>query len=206
MARVSESFLKNYSPWKEEVKDPVIFVVDMIRGFVKEGALHDEQIANIITPIQQLTEALQCRTIFVADAHPPTTREFQSYPSHCVIGTKESEVVEELQPYVQELFHKNSTNTFTCGDFQQFLKERLQQYQDIILVGCCSDICILQFALCFNAWLNEHNEVEKRIIIPIDGIDTYHIDHVHPAEENNEFAIRNMEANGIHIVTTITRG
>ena len=49
-------------------------------------------------------EALICdaeqRVIFIADSHPPKTREFNSYPSHCVIGTKDSEVIQELQPYV----------------------------------------------------------------------------------------------------------
>ena len=112
------------------------------------------------------------------------------------------EVVEELHPYVQRaVFNKNSNELhLQVFDFQQFLKERMPMYQDIVICGCCSDICIMQFALCLNAWLNEHNETKKRVIIPMDCIDTYHIDDVHDAVEWNEFSIRNMEANGIQVV------
>ena len=142
---------------------------------------------------------------FIADSHPPKTREFNSYPSHCVIGTKESEVIQELQPYVQELMRKNSTNAFTCPDFQIFLTERMDSYRDIVITGCCTDICILQFALCLNAWLNEHNKTDQRIIIPLSCVDTYHIEGVHDAVSCNEFSIRNMEANGICIVSSLER-
>lgn len=206
MARVSEAFMEHFSPMSEEPRDPIIFVVDMLNGFVQEGALHDKAIQAIVPSIIELIEEQQCRTIFVADAHPPRTREFQSYPTHCVIGTKEGEVLTELVPYIQELFHKNSTNTFTCPDFQEFLAHRLSGYQDIILTGCCSDICILQFALCLHAWLNEHNEVSKRILIPINCIDTFHIEGIHDAIQTNEFSIANMAANGIHMITAIKRG
>ena len=206
MARVSKQFLEAYKPLStKELKDPVIFVVDMIEGFVHEGALHDEAIHAATMHIENLIRDAEQRVIFIADSHPPKTREFISYPSHCVIGTKESEVIQELQPYVQELMRKNSTNTFTCPEFQLFLKERLKNYRDIVITGCCTDICILQFALCLNAWLNEHNKTEQRIIIPLSCVDTYHIEGVHDAVSCNEFSIRNMEANGICIVSKLER-
>ena len=206
MARVSKQFLEAYKPLStKELKDPVIFVVDMIEGFVHEGALHDEAIHAATMHIESLIRDAEQRVIFIADSHPPKTREFISYPSHCVIGTKESEVIQELQPYVQELMRKNSTNTFTCPDFQLFLKERLKNYRDIVITGCCTDICILQFALCLNAWLNEHNKTEQRIIIPLSCVDTYHIEGVHDAVSCHEFSIRNMESNGICIVSKLER-
>ena len=207
MARVSDAFLKQYSPMNEsELKDPIIFVVDMIHGFMTEGALHDPKIMDITEPIANLLDGRTYRSVFIADSHPPKTREFLSYPQHCVIGTRESEIIKELQPYIDELMRKNSTNTFTCPDFQIFLKERIQDYQDIIITGCCTDICILQFALSLNAWLNEHNESDKRVILPINCIDTFHIDDVHDAGSINEFSIRNMESNGICMVSEIERG
>lgn len=207
MARVQQAFLENYPTIHcTELSHPVLFVVDMINGFIKEGALHDEAILTCAAPIEQLIKQLNARTIFVADAHPPKTREFISYPSHCVIGTSESEVIEELSPYIEQLVHKNSTNTFTAPEFQEFLEEDIYLYDDIIITGCCSDICILQFALCLHAWLNEHNEQDKRILIPIDCIDTYHIEGVHDAIAANEFSIANMAMNGIRIVQHIEGG
>ena len=51
--------------------------------------------------------------------------------------------------------------------------------------------------------MNEHNECDKRVIVPLNCIDTFHIEGVHDAMENNAFAIQNMSANGIHIVSEI---
>ena len=55
MARVSKQFLEAYKPLStKELKDPVIFVVDMIEGFVHEGALHDEEINAATVHIEAL--------------------------------------------------------------------------------------------------------------------------------------------------------
>lgn len=207
MARVTTSLVENYPKMHiDQLQNPIIFVVDMINGFVKEGALCDKKMIDIVPAITQLAQSEVGRMIFVADAHPQKTREFQAYPTHCVIGTSESEVIEELQPYIHEQFHKNSTNTFFCPDFQSFLKERFYQYDDIVITGCCSDICILQFALSVQAWLNEHNEVSKRVIVPISCIDTYHLDTVHDCITYNTFSIQNMAANGVVVVSEFIGG
>ena len=88
MARVNEQFLEAYEPLSmKELKDPIIFVVDMIEGFVHEGALHDEAINAVTVHIEALIKDAQQRVIFIADSHPPKTREFNSYPTHCVIWT-----------------------------------------------------------------------------------------------------------------------
>ena len=90
-----------------DCRKPVVFVIDMVNGFIKEGALHDERIADIIPSIQKLLDALACRNVFVCDNHPPHTREFETFPKHCVIGSEEAEVVDELKPYVKSWISKN---------------------------------------------------------------------------------------------------
>lgn len=200
MARLKENNYKNLD--LNEIKNPVIFVIDMVNGFIKEGALHDDVIAKCIVPQRKLIESLSCRTEFVCDNHPPKTREFESYPPHCVIGTQEAEVVDELQDLIQYVIPKNSTNGFMAPEFQTFLQEEMQRYKDIIVVGCCTDLCILQFALSLQGWLNEHNKVDNRIIIPVDCVETYHND-LHDAYCWNAFALENMKMNGITIVNSI---
>ena len=69
MARVSETFLNSYQAIQmDKLQKPIIFVVDMINGFVKEGALHD-----ITANFEHLLQDKACRCIFIADAHPPMT-------------------------------------------------------------------------------------------------------------------------------------
>lgn len=206
MARVQKSFSNEYpSIDRKDLHKPIVFVVDMVNGFIKEGAMHDPAILDICPPIVDVMKGNEHNVIFVRDAHPKQTREFLCYPQHCVHGTSESEVIKELQPYVYEEMCKNSTNAFVCPDFQEFLETRIYDYQDFILTGCCSDICIMQFALCLNAWLNEHNEDDKRVIVAMDCIDTYHIDNVHDAFMHNESSIKNMAGNGILVVSHIER-
>lgn len=204
MARIKTEILQNYPKLQStELKNPIIFVVDMVNGFIKEGALSDQAISACVQPIKALCDALDCHRIFVTDSHPPKTREFESFPKHCVIGTAESEIISELKPYAEEVFPKNSTNAFLCEAFKEFLNEEFYYYNEFIITGCCSDICILQLALSLQAYLNEHNECDKQVIVPLNCIDTYHIEGVHDAVENNAFAIQNMSANGVQIVSEI---
>ena len=202
MARLNQPYMSQQTLCMEDFHHPIVFVVDMINGFIKEGALHDKAILDIIQPMQQMLDKLQCRTIFVADSHPPMAKEFEAYPKHCVIGTSESEIVDELKTYVHEVIHKNSTNTFFAPDFQLFLKERFNDYQDIIICGCCTDICVMQFALSLQAYIHEHN-LNQRVIVCSDLVETYHIDQVHDACAYNQFALDIMKASGILIVPTI---
>ena len=202
MARLNQPYMSQQTLCIEDLHHPIVFVVDMINGFIKEGALHDKAILDIIQPMQQMLDKLQCRTIFVADSHPPMAKEFEAYPKHCVIGTSESEIVDELKTYVHEVIHKNSTNTFFAPDFQLFLKERFNDYQDIIICGCCTDICVMQFALSLQAYIHEHN-LNQRVIVCSDLVETYHIDQVHDACAYNQFALDIMKASGIVIVANI---
>ena len=185
-----------------ELKKPIVFVVDMVNGFIYEGALHDARILKIVSPIQSLLEKYE--SIFVCDKHPENAREFQAYPNHCLIGTKESEVIDELQVFNHNQMDKNSTNTFFSPAFQEFLETEFYKYDDYIIVGCCTDLCILQFALSFQGWLNQNDYKEKRIIVPVDCVETYHMD-THPADKWNDFALENMHTNGITVVERIEK-
>ena len=75
----------------------------MVNGFVKEGALADPAIMSIAEGQKKLMDQLECRNVFVCDTHPPKTREFLSYPQHCMIGTKEAEVIDELKDHIKRI-------------------------------------------------------------------------------------------------------
>lgn len=201
MARINSEYLQQYPVMKfQELKQPIVFVVDMINGFIKEGALHDQAILACVDAILALIKQAE-NTIFIADSHDEQAREFTSYPKHCLKNTRESEIVDELLPFVHTKYLKNSTNTFFAKDFQASLAN--YRNCDLILTGCCTDLCILQFALSLNAWLNEHNILDVRVIVPIDTVDTYHIEGIHDAQNANVFALANMAMNGIHVVAHV---
>ena len=39
--------------------------------------------------------------LFIKDAHTKDSKEFDSFPPHCIKGTEEAELVDELKPYEQ---------------------------------------------------------------------------------------------------------
>lgn len=187
----------------DECQKPIIFVIDMVNGFVKEGALADSRINHIVPNLICLMEQLACRNVFVCDSHPPHTREFDTFAPHCMIGSKEAEVIDELQPYIKRIMKKNSTNAFHAQDFLSFLKEEMDSYRDIIVTGCCTDLCVLQFVLTLQSWLNEHNKKEYRIIVPKNCVETYDIPDLHSASYWNEVAFNLMKMNGVLVVDSL---
>ncbi|OCN03810.1 hypothetical protein A4S06_04380 [Erysipelotrichaceae bacterium MTC7] len=182
-----------------ELHRPYVFVVDMINGFIKEGALSDSGIMDISQPIADLLKkAKDCS--FVCDSHNLDAREFESYPIHCVENTDESKVIKELEMYANHIIHKNSTNTFIAKEFQDRLPELLANYDDFVIVGCCSDICILHFALSLQTFFNEANMNLKRVIVPVNMIETFDIPGVHDRDTENQIACDLMIRNGIQVV------
>ena len=127
----------------------LLFIVDMVNGFVKEGSMHDAKIMDIVEVIQKECETHKDR-LFIADTHEKEAMEFRSFPPHCIKGTSESEIIDELKPYVKEVLEKNSTNTFHVLN-----KAILKDYDSFKIVGCCSDICVMQLALSLKTYLNQ---------------------------------------------------
>lgn len=197
MARLKKNQYKTIST--KGLKSPIVFVIDMINGFIKDGALHDKGILEAATPICDLVKCYP--SVFVCDSHSESAREFQSYPVHCLEGTWESEVIKELKPYVIETVLKNSTNAFLSPSMQAILENK--EYGDIVITGCCTDLCIMQFALTVQGWLNQNDIKKKRVIVPVDCVDTYHIPEVHDAWFWNDVSLQNMEINGIEVVAHI---
>lgn len=173
-----------------------IYVIDMINGFCKEGALHDKKILDIVPNIiKLLEESPNDQRIFITDSHNAECAEFTVFPPHCIKGTNESQVIHELQPYCDCIIEKNSTNATHVMN----LEEELQGVDEVVITGCCTDICVLQFALTIKTWCNQNN---KKMVINVmsDCIATYDIPGIHDAKEYQEFAIKLMLNAGIGVI------
>lgn len=200
MAKVSCNYITKIEQMNiDELKRPIVFVVDMINGFAKEGALSDKDILKIVPDMKKLLDNVY-PSIFICDSHDLNSREFQAFPLHCIKNTDESKVIDELKTYAKKVIYKNSTNAFVSEGIQTFIKDELSSYQDIVIVGCCTDICIMQFALCMNTYLNQNELHDKRVIVPINMVETFHIPNTHDSMKWNEVACDLMLANAISVV------
>lgn len=187
-------------------ENTVIVNVDLINGFCKQGNLSSELVAKIIPYTVKINEYFKkYHKIFFVDKHTIESVEFNSYVEHCIENTNESEIIDELKPFVDEnstVCFKNSVNGFLCDDYSNWLKDNMNK-TNIIVIGDVTDICVLNYCLSQKTFFNERN-INSRIIIPIKGVETYDLDITnHYAELMDLFALYNMRMNGIEIVQDI---
>lgn len=181
----------------------LFIIIDMVNGFVNEGNLHDPYINHITEGIVELTQ--ECKkhkdTILAfKDCHEMGDIEFQTYPVHCLQGTKESELIQELQPFEKDMIviPKNTTNGFSEPKFRKFYEQHYKEYEEIIVTGCCTDICVQDFTTSLIQFHKE-KEIETPIIVPINLVETF--DGVnHPRKLYNEIGLENMRRAGIYLV------
>lgn len=182
-------------------KKSCLVIVDMINGFIKEGALSDPSI-NLITPgiIEMIKKFRQMEypIINFQDAHDENANEFKSFPKHCIKGTFESDLIDELKPFASTFItlYKNSTNGFMQPQFlETFSKLACDEF---VIVGCCSDICVLQFGLSLQGYINENN-LNVKLNVPRDLIETFNAPG-HHQDACNATSITLLKAAGVEIL------
>lgn len=179
----------------------MLFIIDMNNGFAKKGALYSDRVEALINPITNLAkilEAKNCEIIAFTDSHNKDSIELRSYPTHCLENDYESKIVDEISTIKNlKVIPKNSTNGFFCLEDKNF-----KNIDNIIVVGDCTDICIYQFVVTLKAYFNQNN-IDKNIIVPMNLVDTYHIDNIHNSEIMNIVFLNSMIQNGVEVIKEI---
>lgn len=185
-------------------KQTALVIIDMLNGFTREGALKSPRIEALIpeiTRLSRLCDGLKIKKLAFADCHSSESPEFGAYPPHCMAGSSEAEVVDEIRSIGgYTLVEKNSTNCFLEEEFQKWLGEN-PRISTFIIVGDCTDICIQQFATTLKAWFNRQNR-KSRVIVPVNAVETFDAGH-HDAEFVNAVSFYNMITNGIEVVQSV---
>lgn len=182
-----------------------LIVVDVVNGFIREGAMSSPLIESIIPTVAALMESCKSRGIPVAafaDCHKEGCAEFASFPPHCLENTSESELADELKAvggYL--LIKKNSTNGFHEEQFKTFLSG-IPDTDTFIVTGDCTDICVLQFCLALKTWFTKQDK-QVRIIVPVNCVETYDAPY-HDADFMNIAAYKLMKDSGVAFVSAVT--
>ena len=187
-----------------KVYEKCLIVVDMVNGFVKEGVLHDEKISFVIPNQVELIEKYNTDgelVIFIKDTHDEDAVEFKRFGNtkHCVRGTREAELVDELLPYEKKdntiSIEKNSTSFMESPEFRKLVSEltNVKQYD---IVGCCTDICDFNGSMGLANYCDQWNR-NVDIIVYQDAIATYSEDI---SSEYVDAAYLLMKQQGIKLV------
>lgn len=183
------------------MSETLLVIVDMINGFINEGALSDPAI-NRITPniIKGVKYCLDNKQPILAfrDSHTEDSLEFKSFPPHCLENTSESELIAELKPFESSFktLLKNSTNGFVQPEFLDYFKE--VNPSKVVITGCCTDICVLQFTLGLKGYINQHN-LPIELYVPKNAVATFN-SPVHNAAQMDEISFNLLAAAGVQVI------
>ena len=167
--------IKNMKLYKD-----CLIVVDMVNGFVREGVLHDEKISRIIPrQIELIKEAKNKGNsiVFIKDTHKEDSVEFIRFGNthHCLENTFESALVEELKEFENNedtiSITKNSTSFMESPSFRKWIEEQ-KELEEFDIVGCCTDICVVNGSIGLANYLDEKNR-KHTIRVHEDAIATY---------------------------------
>ncbi len=167
--------MKKLSEYKK-----ALIVVDMVNGFVREGVLHDESIANVIKLQEELIQEQLVEgelVIFIKDTHRIDSTEFKRFgdTTHCLEGTSEAELVDELKIYerLDDVLSvpKNSTSFMESPYFRTLIK-MLKGLEQVVIVGCCTDICVCNGTLGLANYFDEWN-LPVDIYVCEDAVETF---------------------------------
>lgn len=186
----------------EELKR-LLIVVDMVNGFIKEGAMADSSInnitPNIVNTIGEFMSKMDAQVAFIKDTHELGCQEFKRYPVHCVKGTSEAELIDELIRFEKDslVYEKNSTSTMFAPNFMNDINS-MRKLREIIVIGCCTDICVMNLVIPMINYFDQMNR-DIKIIVPTNMVETYDAPF-HKRDEWNNLAYAAMKQAGAEIV------
>lgn len=163
-----------------KVYETALIVVDMVNGFVNEGVLHDKNIKKIVPRQLELLEEAEKKgslIILVKDTHNKNATEFKRFgnTTHCIKGTSEAELIDELKPFEQKdnviTVEKNSTSLMESPEFRKIVRQA-ENLKEVNFVGCCTDICVFNGAMGLANYYDQWNR-DVTINVHEDAIATY---------------------------------
>jgi len=179
----------------------LVLAIDAVKGFCDRGNMQNPRMKNIIPNIEDLMERVQKKRegdiIFVCDNHQEDDPEFKRFPKHCIVGTEEVEVVPQLRRFLMAANNNYVPKTKFNALLGNRLKESLARIKPdrIIIVGVCTDICILYTVAALR-------ELEYEVIVPKDCVETFDAPD-HNAEDVNNAMLKHMaDILGVEIVPT----
>lgn len=176
-----------------KVKDTVI-MIDMIKGFCQYGPLSSKNVLEISPLIEKFIQSALKEDIEIyhyVDSHTQDSKEFQFFPPHCLEGTSECEILENLRFPPIKVIKKNSTNGFLRFNP---LKD---DPKNLHIIGCVTDICIYDFATTAQKYKEEFN-LDIDIIVYDDLTQTFDGDN-HDSKTFHNNSLNKMKEKGIII-------
>ena len=180
-----------------------LFAVDVTSGFCSEGPLASDRVGRIAAPISRLFQEAHARGVrhflLPQDTHAEDALEFASFPPHCVRGTDEPLTVPELGDLSFsdqfQVIEKNSISSSIGTGLEAWLDGH-PEVTTFVVTGDCTDICVYQLAMHLRLRANAYHLQDVRVILPVDGIDTFDL----PVDVAREIGAMPHHGDLLHLV------
>jgi nicotinamidase/pyrazinamidase len=166
-----------------------LIVVDTQEGFTRKGNLASDSCTAAIPRIVELVEREHetgTPIIFTKDSHREGDPEFEMFPPHCIVGTDEHELVEELRPFepgAQAVIHKTRYSAFHGTDLEDWLRKLSPD--EVHVAGLCTDICVLHTTA-------DLRNRDHDVVVHRDAVQTFD-GPGHDHEDVNRWALGHIE-------------
>jgi nicotinamidase-related amidase len=199
-----------------------VIAVDVVNGFCVEGPLASARVGAIVTPIARLLRAAHKAGVrhvaVLRDSHSQDAPEFAQFGQHCLAGTAESGLVQELAelPFAGDFkdIPKNATSAWAGTETLRDWVERREAagVRTFVVVGDCTDLCVYQTAMPLKLGANARDR-RIDVVVPADCVDTYDL----PVETARQIGatphdgallhavfLYHLALNGVRVVRSIT--
>lgn len=181
-----------------------LYIIDMNNGFVNFGPMANKAYNALVKEQLRMIEKIRRENgqiNFVLEGHTKDALEFKSYPEHCILGTKEAELIPELLPEQNKIntntYYKNCINGMLTGEVEKDI-QKLKSLKEVIFEGVCADLCVMDFARTYARYLDEINKDVKLFVVK-NAIDTFD-SPLHNRREWLDIAYKVMAQAGINVV------
>jgi nicotinamidase/pyrazinamidase len=167
-----------------------LIVVDTQEGFTRKGNLASDTCTAAVPNILKIVEEEQAAgtpVIFTKDSHREGDPEFQMFPPHCIVGSEEHELVEELRSFEPEavaVVQKTRYSAFHGTKLDEILRD--VDPDEVHLAGLCTDICVLHTAA-------DLRNRDYPVIVHRDAVETFNTPG-HQNEDVNRWALSHIES------------
>lgn len=135
----------------------LLVVVDMQNDFIT-GALGNDECRAIVPNVVRMIKNFDGDIVYTLDTHSENyleTQEGKLLPvKHCIKPFKGWELIPELQNVM--MLRGFEKNTFASVDLAEWIKEfskqKFKNYDEVILIGVCTDICVISNAMVIKAF------------------------------------------------------
>lgn len=167
----------------------VLIVTDAQEGFTRRGNLASPECTAAIPRIVRIAQeevAAGTPVIFTKDSHVENDAEFRVFPPHCIVGTEEHDLVEELrgiEPEAAAVIQKRRYSAFFDTELDRVLKEL--RPDEVQVCGFCTDICVLHT-------VSDLRNRDYDVVVRSEGCETFDAPG-HDHQDVNRWALAHLE-------------